>query len=273
MKMPVRHLLAYIVLLGVGLGIVPMARAAEEPSLQEVNAAVRAGHLAQAESMMAIVLRDHPNSAKAHFVDAEVLVRMQRVEEARRELARAEQLEPGLGSIKPETLQDLRSRVGGGDRSAAVVEAHPAGSGGIAWGPIAVVLGIGLIVFFALRARRAAMMPGTGMVPAGATPYGGVGGVGPGGPVPYGAPMGGAGVGSGIVGGLVTGAAVGAGMVAGEALAHEFIGKHESSSASGWTDNGPRLADSDNADLGVDGGWDSGGSADLSGGIGGDDWG
>jgi hypothetical protein len=268
MKMPLRHIFACAVLLGFGLGVMPLARAAEEPSLQEVNSAVRAGHLAEAQSMMETVLRDHPNSAKAHFVDAEVLVRMARVEDARRELARAEQLEPGLASIKPETVQDLRGRLGVQGTLSGVAPASPA-AGGVPWGPVMILLAVGLLIFLVLRARRSAMAPGAGMVPA--SPYGGVGGAGG---VPYGAPpMGGPGIGSGIVGGLATGAAVGAGMVAGEALAHEFIGHHDRPAGEAWTDNGARVAAADNADLGVDGGWDSGGSSDFASGIGGDDWG
>jgi len=244
-----------------------LARGAEEPSLQEVNSAVRAGHLSEAQAMMATVLRDHPNSAKAHFVDAEVLARMARIDDARRELARAEQLEPGLSSIRPETVQDLRGRLAGVGRSLAAVEPRPAAPS-FPLGMVAILFGAGLLVFLLLRARRPAMMPGTGMVPGGATPYGGTGAA------PYGAPpMGGSGIGSGIVGGLATGAAVGAGMVAGEALAHEFMGRHEHHSGNDWADNGSHGHAADNSDLGVDGGWDSGGSSDFSSGGGGDDWG
>lgn len=255
-----------VVLLGLALAGLPVARAAEEPSLQEVKSAVSSGHLAEAQSMMQIVLRDHPNSAKAHFVEAEVLARMARADEAQRELARAEQIEPGLPSIKPESVQDLRSRIAGEGRVVRAVPAPAAGSS-VPWVPIAMLVGVGLILFFLLRARRQATMPGTGIAPAGQAPYGGAG-------VPYGAPpMGGPGIGSGILGGLATGAAVGAGMVAGEALAHEFIGNHDRSSGQAWADDGSRVSAADTSDLGVDGSWDSGGSGDFAGGIGGDDWG
>jgi hypothetical protein len=260
-----------LALLGVMLGCLPLARAADEPSLQDVNSAVRAGRLADAQTMMQTVLRDHPNSAKAHFVEAEVLERMSRFEEARGELARAEQLEPGLSSIRPETVQELRAQLAGGARAPAALASREGGAGGFPWGPVLLIAGAGLILFLVLRARRPAMAPGTGIVPAGAAPYGA-----PYGGTPYGAaPMGG-GMGSGILGGLATGAAVGAGMVAGEALAHEFIGNHDRDRAasSGWSDDGSRVASVDNSDLGVDGNWDSGGG-DIASGMGGgsDDWG
>jgi hypothetical protein len=257
--------------LGALLVGVPAARAADEPSLQDVKNAVHQGRLADAEAMMQTVLRDHPNNAKAHFVDAEVLERLGRLGEARRELARAEQIQPGLASIPPETVVDLRSRLAVDERPLREVRsAAPAADSGIAWAPIVLLIGLGVIAFLVLRARRNAMMAGTSMVPPGATPYAGPAGM------PYGAPpMGGPGIGSGILGGLATGAAVGAGMVAGEALAHEFIGNHDHDRVvdGGWNDGSSRVASADTSDLGVDGNWDSGGSGDFAGGMGGDDWG
>jgi hypothetical protein len=258
-----------VVLLGGALAVLPLARAAEDPSLQDVNAAVRSGHLEQAQSMMQTVLRAHPNSAKAHFVEAEVLVRLARTDEARSELARAEQIEPGLPSIRSESVQVLRARLAAGEAplrlAPAVPPAPPAPS--FPWAPVLLLLGIGAVIVLALRARRAAQSQV--IMPAGAAPYG-AGGAAPYGS-PYGAPMGG-GIGSGILGGLATGAAVGAGMVAGEALAHDLMGNHERAQ-SGWGDDGARQASADTSDLGVDGNWDSGGGGDIASGIGGDDWG
>jgi len=43
---------------------------AREPSLHEVYQSVEAGHYAEAQRMMDQVLRDHPNSARAHYVEA-----------------------------------------------------------------------------------------------------------------------------------------------------------------------------------------------------------
>jgi len=263
-----------LVLLAATLGVLPLARAADDPTLQEVNNAVRAGRLADAQSMMLTVLRDHPKSAKAHFVEAEVLSRLQRRDEARRELALAEELEPGLTSIRSSTVEDLRHRLDGGAAPSAsfAPRAEPHESSGFPVMPVILLVGAGIVIFLVLRARRPAVMGGPGMMPGGAppAPYGyGQGGM------PYGAPAGGPGIGSGILGGLATGAAVGAGVVAGEALAHEIMGGHEHSSGNAWADDGSRGAPPDRSDLGVDGGWDSGGSGggmDLGGG-GSDDWG
>ena len=60
---------------------------AAEPTLHEVYQAAESGNLKQAEAMMDQVLRDHPNSAKAHYVEAELLTKEGRIDMAKAELA------------------------------------------------------------------------------------------------------------------------------------------------------------------------------------------
>ncbi|HTT39312.1 MAG TPA: tetratricopeptide repeat protein, partial [Burkholderiales bacterium] len=48
---------------------------AAEPTIHQVYQAADAGNYREAQAMMDQVLRDHPNSAKAHFVEAELLAR------------------------------------------------------------------------------------------------------------------------------------------------------------------------------------------------------
>jgi hypothetical protein len=268
--MAMKKALLGIILAGAMLGALG-ARAADDPSLQDVNNAVRNGNLAEAEAMMQTVLRDHPNNAKAHFVDAEVLERMGRLDQARSELARAEQLEPGLGSIRRETVENLRSELAGNSHPAAFGQAP--GSGGIPWGPIVLLLGVGVVIIMIVRARRAMPVQAMPMSPGGPAYYGGGVPYGAAPPPPYG---GGPGMGSGIIGGLATGAALGAGMVAGEALAHDLMGNRERAGTPGasWSNDGSTGTPVDTSDLGVDGNWDSGSGGDLGGGMGGgDDWG
>jgi len=271
-------LLASIVFALAILGLAPMAHA-EDPSLHEVYQAIHSGHLNDAQSMMTRVLHDHPDSAKAHYMEAEVLVRLDRADEAQIELDHADRLAPGLPFATPEAQRSLRgliaersrARSGGVERSSGVASAAPA-SASVPWGPILIVGGVGLLLFLFLRARRQAVLtaaPGTpGMGPVG-TPYG----AGPYGGAPYGAAPG---IGSGIVGGLATGAALGAGMVAGEAIAHEFIGGHDRGGGELASGGGQRIAPDDGGgtDFGVSGAdsWDSG-SSDMGGGGGGGDWG
>lgn len=72
--------------------ILPFAgRAADDPSLHSIYEAANSGHLAQAQQMIGRVLADHPNSAKAHYVAAELDARQGQLAGAREQLATAEQ--------------------------------------------------------------------------------------------------------------------------------------------------------------------------------------
>ena len=84
---------------------------ADDPTLHQVYEAAQAGNMADAQRMMDKVLADHPNSSKAHFVEAELLARQGRYAQAQSELATAERLEPGLPGEKPQAVSDLRARI------------------------------------------------------------------------------------------------------------------------------------------------------------------
>lgn len=202
--------------------------AEEKITMHQVYLAADSGKFKEAQSMMDKVLRDHPNSAKAHFVEAELLAKQGLFSNAGVELNTAERLQPGLPFAKPEALQNLKSRI-----SSASNEAMPPNTGDQSipstvkdWMPsVLLILSIGvivvLIVFMSRRNSRKAPannyaananVPGSNMAPAGASGAGSV----------MGQPTTG-GTGSGIMGSLATGAALGAGVVAGEALMHHFI--------------------------------------------------
>lgn len=253
----------------------PVAFAAD-PTLHEVYQAAESGRLAEAQGMMAKVLKEHPNSGKAHFVEAELLAKQGEFGKAREELANAERLSPGLSFAKPQAVENLKSLLRGGHGAAtqqpniANFSAAPAApTPGIPWAML--LGGIGLIAFIVWAVRLMASRTPAPSVPA---PAGGVpAGYGPaaqsyGG---YGAPMptSGSGLGGKIMGGLATGAAVGAGVIAGEAIARHFmhddgnVVQHDGgSSLAPSTDN--VFNDMGGNDFGVtDGGsWDDGGSSD-----------
>jgi hypothetical protein len=230
---------------------------AQDVTIKQVYQAAEAGKFIEAQTMMDKVLREHPNSGKAHFIEAELLARQGKFAQAGTELANAERLAPGLPFAKPEAVQKLRTLVAGaGSGSAstsgstsAARQARPAAAapnlsyerqapvsrpagGGIPWGMVILVgaLAVAGFLFFRSRANRQvpaqryAGAPGAGGAPGmgGAYPqYANAGNPGNGAFGPgMGAP--GSGIGSGIMGGLATGAAVGAGMVAGQALMHHF---------------------------------------------------
>src|SRR5581483_7442758 len=84
---------------------------AAEPTLHQVYQAAETGDYRAAQAMMDQVLRDHPNSAKAHFVEAELLAKQGRLAEARGELETAQRLAPGLPFAKPEAVRELHARL------------------------------------------------------------------------------------------------------------------------------------------------------------------
>ncbi len=246
------------------IGQVSLAATAAEPTMDEVYAAARSGHLAEARSMMQEVVSQHPNSAKAHYVNSEVLARSGDIEAARNELAVAEKLEPGLPFAKPQAVQELRQQLATG-RSGGAPMSHESG-GTIPWGWIIGLGGLALLLVIMLARRQsqqnAAMLYGQppGNYPQAGMPMGGQ-------PM---APMGGGG--SGLMGTLATGAALGAGMVAGEALAHRLVDGPERGAMD--RPQGPMGGnDMGNSDMGgQDFGVSDSGSWDSGGGDSGSDW-
>ena len=258
------------------------AFAEEDASMHQVYLAAEAGKFNEAQAMMDKVLRDHPNSAKAHFVEAELLAKQGQLSNAAAELKTAEQLQPGLPFAKPEAVQHLKSRIA----SASTGAASPNNAGQAIQGavknwmlPVLLFLVMGLIILLIVLiiGRRnaktvptnsyAGNAPGSNMPPAGA-----------GGGSVMGQPAGG-GMGSGLMGNLATGAALGAGVVAGEALMHHFIdGDRNNTTAEPHNDSSPwnrsaNLSDTDDmggTDFGIEdtSSWDD----DSAGDGGGDDW-
>ncbi|HEY8102514.1 MAG TPA: tetratricopeptide repeat protein [Burkholderiaceae bacterium] len=264
---------ALSILLSVSSAYVSVALAADDPSLHQVYQAAEAGRLDEAQGMMAKVLQDHPNSAKAHFVESELLAKQGRFTNAESELNTAEHLAPGLPFAKPQAVQNLQSLLASPHQvSHDGMPLQNQAMGGFPWGMV--IIGMGILAVIALFMRS--MMRGNSSLQS----VGSGVGYPPGSPLssyPNGTvapPMGSAagGLGSGILGGLATGAAVGAGMVAGEALMHHFTdGATRPSNPVQPLDNAWNAAPDDmgGADFGIanNNSWDdSGGSS------GGNDW-
>ena len=282
---------------------------AAEPTVHDVYVAAEAGKYTEAQELMDQVLKAHPNSATAHFVEAELLAKQGKFAAAQGELATAERLSPGLPKVNPSALAKLRTLLADGQKPKAnYSQQQPARSNasynngnygapqssGIPWGTI-LILGGGLLGFIWLASRfmsRRNAQNDASYNPAGYNPGGGAApGYAPGAGYPqqgypqqgYGQPQQGSGMGSRIMGGLATGAAVGAGIVAGEAIARQFTGGSHDSGAQAAPRNDIvyddpsrdellRRDDMGGNDFGVSGGWgDSSGGGD-SGGGGGGDW-
>ena len=215
-----------------------------EATLPEVYQAVQAGQMAKADAMMKEVLQNHPNSAKAHYVAAELYLKEGKLEVARNHFIKAQNLAPGLPFAQPESVQKLQVQLASGAGSS--VASSPSSSifsNPLFWGLIAILV-VGIIIVMKRRKAEAVQVynapsagyPGTPGGPAG---YPG----GPGGPGYPGAPAGG--MGGGLMGSLATGAALGAGMYAGQALASNLMGGH---------DNGHSNANPNNSNLNQVGG-------------------
>lgn len=242
---------------------------AAEPSIDQVYQTAKAGRLEEAQKMMDQVLQAHPNSAKAHFVHAELDSKLNQFAQAEKELKTAEQLQPGLPFAKPEAVQELKGLIASWhSKHAAQIRQQPGPAAplqapqesGSSFTFLLWIIGGLLVLFFILQMFRnrqqAAYYPQSGQSQAGYSNYpannpapsdGGYyknqgGAVAPG-YYPQGTPAyypqsapAGNGVGSGIMSGLATGAAMGVGIVAGEALAHRFFDV-DNHNASGHSNN------------------------------------
>lgn len=207
------------------------------PTVDNVQAEIGRGNYAQAESMMLEVVTAKPNSAKAHYIYAEILAHNKHFAQAVEEAAQAKKIDPALGFTQPEkfrAFEQLLDREQAGTRRVAPVSAERAAvsalpekaqverSSGIpGW-----IWGLGgaaaaLIAWRMLSARRptpSSTAPLAAGVPTGPT-YGS--GYGPAYAPPQASP------GSGLLG---TGMAVAGGVAAGMLAEKLFEGHRESAS-------------------------------------------
>jgi hypothetical protein len=248
------------------VGSVAAALAGTDPTIGEVYEVARTGHLDQAQEMMSQVLRDHPRSAKAHYVAAELYTRGGDSSRARQELDTAERLAPGLPFARPEAVQALQGELVQ-EQSTQRRPRYSQVRSPFAPGTLLLVLG-GIGVLWLLMRRRT---PTGGLYPQypSAVPTGG--------PVNYG-PGVASGMGSGIAGGLASGLAVGAGVVAAEEIAHHFLdgNRHDAGAlpASSDVPGVPENGDMGGSDFGVSAAssWDDGSGSVGEDPGGGDDW-
>lgn len=269
--------IALLALLATGAGALALAlenpaEAANpnDPSVNQVYDAARAGHLDQARQMMNQVLANHPRSARAHYVAAEIDADLKNYGEAREELKTAEQIDPGLPFANAQSVAALRREIGaapvGQAQAPRGVMIAPAQSAAkpFPWAMLWIIGAVVFVVWLLMRRRQAppAYNPSPGSMPNTT--------MGPGSMVP---PAGGfpnvvGGAGSGIVGGLASGLAVGAGIAAGEDLVRHFEHGGSAPVPERFEPNEAQPQADPNADLGGPdfgvsdgGGWDDGGSS------------
>ncbi|MGJ7499012.1 tetratricopeptide repeat protein [Variovorax sp. ZT5P49] len=108
--------LAFTLVLAFGMPSPALAKtagapAAKEPTIQQIYEAANSGRMAEADAMIAKVLKNHPNSAKAHYVHAELLAMNGKLDDARDELSQAKELSPGLKFAKAESVAKLERKL------------------------------------------------------------------------------------------------------------------------------------------------------------------
>lgn len=244
--------------------------AAALPTVDAVQDEVRRGNWAQAESMMQEVVAARPDSARAHYVYAEILAHNRRFDAAAAEAARARRIDPKLGFTDPAKFtafeQALERQAAGGRAAtvatpAPIARAVPAPAvrqpepGVPGWVWVFGLAGVAGVVFVLVNRRRAALaaqpaMAGGGVYPSPAAPMPNPVGTGWSGGAPSQGP--------GLMGvGLAAAGGVAAGMLA-ERLLH---GSHDAgpvSSASASPAGGlvPGMFDDDATAGGVERGFE-----------------
>jgi hypothetical protein len=265
------------------------------PSPKDIDAAVSAGHLSQAESMLREVIQEKPNSAKAQYELGQVLARQAHYSDSLAALSQAKAIDPSLKfAASPEKFNEVFNKVGQqaksvtGSQAASALsqpqraQASPAPAAPEPSFPMSYVwMGIaGLVVLALVLRRQKAATPsynapmqaaGPGNYAPGQPAAAGYGpGYAPG--YPGGQPMGG-GMGSGIGGAVVGGLA---GVAAGYALSKALEGDHHNNATqqNSGNNNGyvpfdsPAPSDMGSFDAGSGSGWDDA-SSDSDGG---DNW-
>jgi tetratricopeptide (TPR) repeat protein len=282
------------------------------PAPKDIEQAVQAGNYQQAETLVREVLREKPESAKAHYELGQILARQSRMPEAHKALLRAQELDPALKfTNQPEKFRDLFARTGAPAPSATVssglqstpvatpsagqssnnAQQRPAAAEGIGSSiPMSYVwiglIGVGILAFLLVRNARNSSQPqpsaayGSALATAGG-PQRGFGGQpgGFGGQPGYGGYGPGAAPNSGP--GAMTGAVVGglAGVAAGYALSKALEGNHQDAGQqslhnSPASDQFQPMSSAPSQDFGAfdSGAGDSWDSGGDSSGGGGDDW-
>ncbi|MEW6561684.1 MAG: hypothetical protein AB1400_00445 [Pseudomonadota bacterium] len=147
------------------------AAAAKEPTIRDIYQTAQDGKLDEAQGMIDEVLKAHPNSAKAHFVKAELDSKQNHYAHAELELKQAESLQPSLSFAHPEAVQQMKARIANWHekRAARLAQAQataptplpPPTSGqssGFGLNNLLVIAGLLLVIFFLAQMVRTQRM-------------------------------------------------------------------------------------------------------------------
>lgn len=243
-----------------------------EPTVPQIYQTAESGDLAKARQMIDQVISIHPNSARAHYVKAEIAARGGDAATAKAELQKAEQLAPALDFVKPAAATALRQQIDALPADSAATRqsdtrrmgAPPARAGGglgLRGLLVPALLVAGLVFLLRRRSARHADTAGPddfGRYPV--HPYPPQGPSPGAGPAPYGYPPS-EGMGSSMTRAIGTGLAIGAGAAAAQGIGRRVFDldanatqPHQAGHA-GSNANSPLARD---AGLGDGGGFDVG---------------
>jgi Tetratricopeptide repeat len=227
------------------------------PTEAAVQAEVQRGNYAQAESMMREVVQAKPNSAKAHYIYAEMLAHNARFDQAAAEVGLAKQIDPDIRFTPADKFRAFEQLIDKEQRAAAAnkVRAEPSSSFTPSTQPMAAAeqrssglpgwvwgVGFALIAVMLWRIVSSTRRPPTNAAPGYSgtgMPMGGAMPMNNGMPMGGGVPMGGTTGGNGMLG---TGIAAAGGFAAGM-LAEKLFDGHRDT---GFSNNGGNALGSGN---------------------------
>jgi hypothetical protein len=91
---------------------IPALASDTEPTMKQIYEAATTGHLDRAQEMISEVLANHPGSAKAHWIQAEVFAKAGKANLARSEVLETERLNPGLTEFGARAVRELKVQLG-----------------------------------------------------------------------------------------------------------------------------------------------------------------
>jgi clan AA aspartic protease (TIGR02281 family) len=100
-----------------------------EPTMKQIYDAAANGHLDKAQEMITEVLANHPASAKAHWVQAEIFAKAGKNNLARSAVLETERLNPGLTEFSAKAVRELKAQLGLLDPTIDSSPAKPAENG------------------------------------------------------------------------------------------------------------------------------------------------
>ncbi|MGI4860522.1 MAG: tetratricopeptide repeat protein [Janthinobacterium lividum] len=104
------------------------------PSVNDVEAAIARGDLQGAQTMLDQVVAAHPGSARAHYLDAQVLERNHRYGDALTQLNAARNIDPAIGFTDRAKFETVQRRISAeaqeGTRPATSIQSFPSTSEG-----------------------------------------------------------------------------------------------------------------------------------------------